>query len=214
MSRTIEVPFLVAGGGIGGLATALAIAQTNRVVHVLEQRPEFGEIGAGLQLGPNATRVLKALGVMDKILEYAVLPQRLVLLDAVQGHELSALDLGEAFLARYGAPYIVMHRADLLNVLLEACQTDGRVHLHTNQEVVQVQPEGDRVRVVCSDGTEYLAEAAVGADGLWSRTRQLLSNDQPNTYPFVAYRGTVPIEQILEYANLYDVVCWISHNLH
>lgn len=96
MTKEINVPFLIVGGGIGGLATALGVTQTGRSVHVLEQAPEFGEIGAGIQLAPNATAVLDKLGVLDAISEYAVFPKRLVLMDAFTGKELSALNLGEA----------------------------------------------------------------------------------------------------------------------
>ena len=113
MSKKAEQAFIVIGGGIGGLATALGIAETKQKVKVLEQAHEFGEVGAGIQLAANATNVLQRLGVMDKISEIAVFPKRLVLMDAFSGEELSALDLGDVYKERYGAPYIVLHRSDL-----------------------------------------------------------------------------------------------------
>src|SRR5882762_4978277 len=116
-----EVSFLVVGGGIGGLATALAVARTGFDVRVLERAPEFAEIGAGLQLAPNATRVLRQLGVLDQLLDVGVRPERLVLRSAVDGTELTSLDLGEQFQDRFGGVYVVLHRADLLDGLLEAC---------------------------------------------------------------------------------------------
>ena len=117
MSKKAEQAFIVIGGGIGGLATALGIAETKQKVKVLEQAHEFGEVGAGIQLAANATNVLQRLGVMDKISEIAVFPKRLVLMDAFSGEELSALDLGDVYKERYGAPYIVLHRSDLHRVL-------------------------------------------------------------------------------------------------
>src|SRR4051812_10668277 len=133
MSNKAEQAFIVVGGGIGGLATALGVAESNQYVKVLEQAPEFGEVGAGIQLAANATNVLKRLGVMDKISEIAVFPKRLVLMDAFSGKELSALDLGEVYERRYGAPYIVLHRSDLHKVLLEACEQNPYIELVTNQ---------------------------------------------------------------------------------
>src|SRR3954452_21043990 len=101
---------LIVGGGIGGLTAALALARTGRRVHVLEKAPSFGEIGAGLQLAPNAMRRLDRLGLVPALLEHAVQPRRLVWMDALAGERVTALDLGEKFLARFRQPYIVMHR--------------------------------------------------------------------------------------------------------
>jgi len=112
MNNDKNNPIIVIGGGIGGLATALGLAESKKYVKVLEQAPEFLEIGAGLQLAANATNVLQRFGVMEKIEDIAVYPKRLVLMDAFTGKELSALDLGDTYKERYGAPYIVMHRSD------------------------------------------------------------------------------------------------------
>lgn len=214
MSVSLEVPFLVIGGGIGGLAAALAIGRTGRSVHVLERAPEFNVVGAGLQLGPNATRVLNKLGVLDSLLEYAVLPKRLVLKDAMTGGELSALDLGESFLKRYGSPYIVAHRHDLLNVLLDACKSLNNVTLHTNKDVVSIVQVDEQFQVSCADGTTFLAETAVGADGIRSKTRQLIVEDNLISYPFVTYRGTVPVSEISSQVNMNDVTVWTGPGLH
>ncbi len=113
---------LIIGGGIGGLATALALARHGRPVHVLEKATEFGEIGAGLQLAPNAMHVLDRLGVLSEISKHAVYPARLVWMDGIRAEKLSEVDLGDEFKRRYGHPYIVMHRGDLLNALLGACK--------------------------------------------------------------------------------------------
>ncbi|WAH35632.1 FAD-dependent monooxygenase [Alicyclobacillus dauci] len=209
-----DVSILLIGGGIGGLTAALAIAKSGRSVCVLEQAPEFAEIGAGLQLAPNAVRVLDELGLTGVISQYAVFPKRLVLMDALHGGELSALDLGPAFRERYGHPYVVMHRSDLHSILLEACRSEGNVNLLTDKKVIHVEELDNQVRVSCSDGSTYLAEAVVGADGLWSTTRELVSHDSPICAEYVAYRGTIPMHEVMQYARLDDVVMWIGPNLH
>lgn len=213
----LRVPFLIVGGGIGGLTAALGAARTGRRVTVLEQSPAFAEIGAGLQLAPNAMRVLHKLGLFDAIRDFAWFPKRLVLMDARTATELSALDLGQLFQERYGFPYAVMHRADLLNLLYEACQSTGCVELLPNKAVISTQildDEGGRVLITCQDGTRYLADGVVGADGLWSKTRRHFSDDEPVCEEYVAYRGTIPMEEIRSYARLDDVVMWIGPGLH
>src|SRR5690606_34571816 len=115
---------VVVGGGIGGLSMALALRRTGLRVRVLEQADVFGEVGAGLQLAPNATRILREWGLLDEVVRLVVLPRRLVLRDALDGVELTSLDLGHAA-ARYGAPYVVIHRSDLHRTLLRACETAG-----------------------------------------------------------------------------------------
>lgn len=213
MTKMNEVPFLIVGGGIGGLAAALSVAGTGKPVCVLERASEFTEVGAGLQLAPNALAVLDKLGALDAVLKNAVFPRRLVLLDAVSGQELSALDLGNSFRERYGYPYIVTHRSDLLDALLEVCRANELITLLNDKETVSFENLGKQAKVTCSDGSIYLSEAVVGADGLWSKSRRLFSDDQPVCAQFVAYRGTIPISEIAS-ANLDDVVCWIGPNLH
>ncbi|MDQ6944521.1 MAG: NAD(P)-binding protein, partial [Candidatus Eremiobacteraeota bacterium] len=149
------LPLLIAGGGIGGLAAALAVARTGRAVHVLEREPRFGEIGAGLQLAPNASHALARLGVLDAIAPFAVFPRRLVWRDARSGAQVTALDLGERFRAHYGYPYVVMHRGDLLDVLLAACRVDERIELAASRDVIDVEDGDSGVRAVCADGTTY-----------------------------------------------------------
>src|SRR5882672_566962 len=124
-----SVSLLIVGGGIGGLAAALAAARAGRRVHLIEKSPEFTEIGAGLQLAPNATRVLDRLGILEDVLQAATFPRRLVMMDAITGGELTSLDLGPKFLAHYGHPYIVMHRGDLLASELRACQRSPLITL-------------------------------------------------------------------------------------
>src|SRR5437588_517179 len=117
-----SAPMLIAGGGLGGLTAALALARAGIRCHVLEKADDFVELGAGLQLAPNATRVFADLGILDRVAEVAVFPRRLVLRDAVGGGSLTELDVGELFRCHFGHPYLVMHRHDLLSILLDACR--------------------------------------------------------------------------------------------
>jgi salicylate hydroxylase len=205
---------LIVGGGIGGLACALAVAQTGRSVHLLEQAPAFGEVGAGIQLAPNATAVLDRLGVLDALSRDAVFPNRLVLLDAVCGTPITALDVGASFRERYGHPYVVAHRVDLHRVLLDACRAHALITLETGKTVTAVEDLIDGARVTCADGSVYEAEALVGADGLHSTIRRLLSDDEPVCSRYVAYRGTLPMSRATEHADVDDVVMWAGPDMH
>jgi 2-polyprenyl-6-methoxyphenol hydroxylase-like FAD-dependent oxidoreductase len=210
-----RIPVLIVGGGIGGLATALALARvTKRPVHVLEKATEFGEIGAGLQLAPNAMHVLDQLGVLPEIATHAVYPSRLVWMDALTAARITAIDLGDGFRRRYGHPYIVMHRGDLLAALLEACRSERLITLEPNREVVAVEDLGDGARARCADGTAFEADLLVGADGLHSSVRRLVVDDAPVPSEYVAYRGTIPIERMSTHAGLDNVVMWVGPAMH
>ncbi|MDT7666325.1 MAG: 3-hydroxybenzoate 6-monooxygenase, partial [Pseudonocardiales bacterium] len=128
---------VVVGGGIGGLASALALTRAGAVVRVLEQASRFGEVGAGLQMAPNATRILRSWGLLDEVVARGVLPRRLVMRDAVDGRELSHLDLADVD-RRYGAPYVVIHRSDLHAILVRACRAAGD-DLVTDAVVTEVE---------------------------------------------------------------------------
>ncbi len=203
---------LVVGGGIGGLSAALCLALRGGAVTLVERSKSFAEVGAGIQLAPNATRILARLGVLEKIVPLAVRPRRLVLADAISSKELTSLDLTD-FPARYGAPYLVLHRNDLLSALLEGCEQAG-VRLHTDAHVTRLEDTGDGVTATCADGREFTAGIAVGADGLHSRLRKLFADDEPVISGFVAYRGAVPMEQVERHADLRDVVAWLGPGLH
>lgn len=212
MSR---IPLLIIGGGIGGLATALAASQAGCPAHVIEKAPEFAEIGAGLQLAPNATRTLDRLGLLGEVKKHATLPRRLVMMDALSGLEITSLDLGAKFLDHFGYPYIVMHRSDLLTTELEACGASGQITLEANKEAVQVEDLGDGSRVVCGDGSVYECDALIGADGLWSKTRKLVHDDgEPVCSEFVAYRGAIPIEEAPAESEFDAMVIWVGPDLH
>jgi salicylate hydroxylase len=205
---------LIAGGGIGGLCAALSLARRGFEVTVLERSPEFGEIGAGLQLAPNATRVLRSLGLLDAVLEVGVLPDRLVLADVITDDELTALDV-TGFDEQFGGPYVVAHRGDVLSILLQACMADASVRLLTNKTVVRVvEPDARTVRAECADGTSYDGDALVGADGLHSTVRKLIDDSKPVFSGYVAYRGAVPIDRVPARSDSHDVVAFLGHGRH
>ncbi|MFJ9377218.1 FAD-dependent monooxygenase [Streptomyces sp. NPDC101455] len=214
MTTTERTGLLIVGGGIGGMATALSAARAGRPVRLLERAPAFTEIGAGLQVGPNAIRVLTNLGLYPRIEEVAVFPERGVFMDAVTGKYLTALDFGPAFRNRYGAPYVVLHRSDLLDVLLDACRDNDLITLENGKEVTEVRDEGRTVRVECADGSAYDADAVIGADGINSRVRKLLSDDEPVTSGYVAYRGTMPMGSAAVDVSGNDVVLWVGPGMH
>src|SRR5580692_3746910 len=203
---------LIVGGGIGGLSAALSLARRGGSVSVLERSKSFAEVGAGIQLAPNAIRILDRLGVLAQILPVAVLPRRLVLADATDARELTSLDLTD-FPARYGTPYLVLHRNDLLSALLEGCAESG-VGLYTDASVTELEDTGAGVVATCADGREFRGQIAIGADGLHSRIRKSFIDDEPVNSGFVAYRGAVPMEQVERHADLRDVVAWLGPGLH
>ncbi len=206
---------LVAGGGIGGLAAAFSAARAGWHARVFEQASVFSEVGAGLQLGPNATRVLRDWGLLEAALARGCRPLRLVARDAFTGRALSSLPL-EDFPSRYGAPYLTIHRADLHAVLLQAAQAQGpEVSLHTGARLEDLMEVGDGVRVRLADGTRPEADAVVGADGLWSVVRQALLADGPaQPSDHVAYRGLAPLAGLAGWLPAHEVTAWLGPRLH
>jgi salicylate hydroxylase len=215
MTRRDRIPILIAGGGIGGLAAALALSRAGLPAHVLEKSDAFAEIGAGLQLAPNATRMLDRLGLLQEIRRDANFPERLIMMDAVSGRPITALDLGPRFLQHFGHPYILMHRGELLATELAACRASRLITLENHKEVVSVEDLGDGACVRCADGAEYECDALVGADGLWSTVRRLVHDDgDPICAQFVAYRGTIPIAEAPPGSDLRNMVIWVGPEMH
>jgi len=208
------LPTLVVGGGIGGLATALSIARGGRQVHLVERADEFTEIGAGLQFGPNASRALDALGVLEDLLPLAVQPDRAVMRHALTGETLTTLELGDTFRRRYGYPYLVVHRNDLLRLLLEHCEANEHVTLQTGSTVdnADVRPGGARVQF--ADGSEYQTRALIAADGLHSVLRSQISADPPINSGYAAYRGTLSQTAAWQPAGQEEVALWIGPGIH
>ncbi|MGO4691507.1 FAD-dependent monooxygenase [Glaciibacter sp. 2TAF33] len=204
---------LVVGGGIGGLAAATAIRRTGVAVTLVERADAFGEVGAGLQLGPNATRILRRWGLLDEVIAVGVTPQNLVVLDAVTGEELTRQELTGEFAERYGAPYVVAHRTDLHAIILKAARDSG-VDLVTGTTIIDVRSDGFGARATAEDGTIYEADIVIAADGLNSRLRTTLSDDQPVPSGYVAYRGAIPIDQVPNADKLEDVIVWVGPGCH
>lgn len=215
MQQSARIPFLVIGGGIGGLATALALSQKGYPVHLIEKAQEFGEIGAGIQIAPNGSRMLDELGILERISSFAVYPRRVILVDALSGKLLTELDFGEKFQNAYRYRYLVMHRNDLLTLLLEACRASAGITLENKREVVVVEDLGDGARVFCADGTSYECQALIASDGLWSVVRPYVIGDgDPVCAEFVAYRGAIPMEEVIETAGMDTIRYWVGPNLH
>ncbi|AEE47126.1 FAD-dependent oxidoreductase [Cellulomonas fimi] len=204
---------LVVGGGIAGLAAALRLASSGADVTVVEQAPEFAEIGAGLQLGPNATRLLDDWGLLERIRTTAVAPRGLVMRDIRTDEVIARQDLGVRFIERYQAPYLVTHRTDLHAVLLDAARTRG-ARLVPGTYIEEIVQRDDHVVAVSAAGRHFTAGAVIAADGLKSAQRMRLVGDEPQPSGYVAYRGTVPIEQVPTAENLHDVACWVGPRCH
>ncbi|AEG93898.1 salicylate hydroxylase (Salicylate 1-monooxygenase)-like protein [Ramlibacter tataouinensis TTB310] len=184
-------------------------------VRLFEQAAAFGEVGAGLQLGPNATRLLGEWGLLDAVRARAAAPRRLVVRDAHRGHEIAALALGADIERRYGAPYLTAHRADLHAVLLEAAQGRG-ARLHTGTRLAAMDEDEAVVRLHTECGRTVEGEALAVADGLWSTLRvQLLGGQaRPRAFGHLAYRGLLPAADVADRGLLRAVTAWLGPDLH
>ena len=170
-------PILIAGGGIGGLATALGLAQKGIRSILLEKASVLGEIGAGIQLGPNAFHAFDYLGVGEAARGMAVYIDKLRLMDALTAEEITHVDLGEAFRSRFGNPYGVVHRGDLHGVFLKACRDNNLIDLRVNSEVVSYDQDGSSVTARLASGDRVTGSLLIGADGLWSNCRKQVTGD-------------------------------------
>lgn len=204
---------IIAGGGIGGAATALALARKGARVTLFERAPEFGEVGAGLQIGPHGSRILRSWGLLDEVLAQGVAPKHLVFRDALTAEELTRVDLGAEFQNRYGGQYFVTHRSDLHATLVRAAREAG-AELRNGITVTDVVTEADRALVHTADGTVYEADIALAMDGLKSVLRAKISDDRPVSSGYAAYRGTVPYEQAGLEEDIEDVIGYIGPGCH
>ena len=208
-------PILIAGGGIGGLAAAIGLAAKNHDVIVLEKAARLGEIGAGIQLGPNAFHAFDYLGVGDAARAIAVYIDRLRLMDAVGGEEITHIDLGEAFRKHFGNPYAVIHRGDLHGVFLKACIASPRVELRTSSEVVGYAQDGASVTARLASGEAVTGAALIGADGLWSNIRkQLVGDGAPRVSGHTTYRSVIPTERMPEDLRWNAATLWAGPKCH
>ena len=210
MSRDL----LVAGGGIAGLAAAIGARAAGWEARLFEQAARFSEIGAGLQLGPNATRILREWGVLERLELRACEPARLCVRDALDGRELGVLRLGPRARESYGAPYLTVHRADLHAALLAHARSQG-AHLHTGQRIASLDCDEEAARARIGNGADVIAEAAVVADGVWSALREQLLRDGPAPPTgHVAYRALLPAADLEPGVRLDEVQAWLGPAMH
>ena len=212
---TAPLNLLVAGGGIGGLAAAFVLARDGHSVTVLEQSAAFGEIGAGIQLGPNIFRMFDYLGITDAVNRVAFFPPGLGMNDVRTGEKVVRVPLGDTALAAYGYPYGVIYRADLHQVFLDACKASPNVTLRTSSKVERIEQDADSVRVHLDGGEVVHGEALIGADGLWSRIREAVVGDgKPRVSGHIAYRAVLKREEVPAHLWSDDVLLWGGEKTH
>ena len=209
---------LVAGGGIGGLAAALALSRRGHRADVFEQAAAFAEIGAGVQLGPNVTRRLQQLDLGPGLAAIAARPDALVVHSAESGAELARMPLGDTMQQRYGAPYVCVHRADLHGLLLDAVRARGNGTLVTAARIQQVETSDDLVCLSSTDARAWEGEAIVGADGLWSIVRRQLdtplADEPPRVTGHTAWRAMAEQAHLPAALRRTQVHVWLGPRLH
>src|SRR5664280_1033524 len=210
-----SAPVLISGGGIGGLVTAYALARQGFPVRVFEQAPEFREVGAGIQLGPNIFRALEKIGLKDAVLADAHRPPAQEMRDALTGKLITHIPLDGAFIERFGQPYAVIHRADIHGILLNACLGNELITLETSRRVDAFEERGDGVVVTLEGGEKVEGRALIGCDGMWSKVRERIVGDgKPRVSGHIAYRAVLKRDQVP--ADLWrpDVVLWAGPRTH
>lgn len=214
MTRNERNPVVIAGGGIGGLAAALACARQRVPVQLLERATQLSEVGAGIQIGPNVTRILQAWGLGAALAEVAAFPKQLQARDAQTGQVLGTLRLGERAQALYGAPYATIHRADLQGLLQRAVQ-DAGVALHLGQTVHGWYETEEALQVNTAEGLSLQVSSLIGADGIWSAVRQQLLGDASARFTgHLAYRALVAQVDLPAHLRSDQITVWMGPRLH
>ena len=199
---------------MGGLAAALACTRAGWDARLYEQSAQFSEVGAGIQLGPNSTRILDDWGLERALAAVAFFPAQLRVRSATDGNQLGRLCLGTAFARRYGAPYLTVHRADLQDLLLEAAREAG-VYLKLSSRVTAMLPSIDAVGLRIGEDREVEGDALVGADGLWSMVRSHVYSDGPPSWTgHLAYRAVATQRDLPESLRSADITVWLGPRLH
>jgi salicylate hydroxylase len=210
-----KAPVIVVGGGIGGLSTALALSRKGIQVQVLEQAPEFMEIGAGIQLGPNVFRMFEVLGLTKQMFHWCAFPEGLEFRDSINAETIVDLKIDKRFHDKYHAPYGVIHRADMLNVILDACKQSNLIKLATSQKVVSIDDTGSGVTVKTETGDIYTGAALIGCDGLWSTVREKIVGDgKPVVSGHIAYRAVLPTSEWPKEYRLSKMIVWCGEKTH
>ena len=208
-------PIIIAGGGIGGLAAALALARKGYHSIVLEKAPQLGEIGAGIQLGPNAFHAFDYLGVGDTARRMAVYIDSLRFMDAMTGEEVTRIPLDDTFRTRFGNPYAVVHRGELFGVFLRACQENPQIELRVGSEVNTYEQDDASVTAFLADGEAVVGSALIGADGLWSNIRgKLVGDGAPRVSGHTTFRSVIPIEEMPEDLRWNAATLWAGPKCH
>ena len=208
-------PILVVGGGLGGASVALALARKGFRVCLLEQASEFGVIGYGIQLGPNAFYMFDRLGVSEAVLAQSIVPHALLMLNSVDAGVIARIPIGASFNARFKRPYIVIHRVDLHRILLDACEAQPNVELMPLTGATRYEDLGDRVRLHTENDRLIEGAAIIGADGLRSTIRQQIVNEgEPRMIGFVAHRTIVPMSEAPADVRRNEVVLWSGPGFH
>ncbi len=215
MAGKLDKPIIIAGGGIGGLAAALALSLKGYGSIVLEQASEFGEIGAGIQLGPNVFRMFERLGLTEAINGVAWFPDQLIMRDAVTAELVTALPLDDAFRAKFTEPYGVIHRADIHGAILDACRASDLITLEASVKVTGYEQSAGGVTVMAEGGGPYEGAALIGADGLWSTIRETIVGDgQPIVSGHIAYRAVLPIQEVPDHLYSDSMIIWAGEKTH
>ncbi|MGQ0652586.1 MAG: 3-hydroxybenzoate 6-monooxygenase [Betaproteobacteria bacterium] len=216
MTARNEKPVVVAGGGIGGLAAALALARRGFRSVVLEQAPQFGEIGAGIQIAPNAWHALDALGVGQLVKKEAVFIEHLLMMDGVSGETVIDIPLDRRFARRFGNPYAVTHRADIHGSLLDGCKgLPELIDLRTSTRVTGFSQDEGSVSVQFADGSSLSGAALVGADGGRSVIREKIIGDAlPAVSHHKCYRAVLNASEVPKELRYGAAVLWAAHNTH
>ncbi len=205
---------IVAGGGIGGLAVALGLAELGLHIVLIERAPEFTEIGAGIQLGPNAFAALDALGAGESARARAVYTDHIIMKDAVDTKTIVKFETSERFRERFANPYGVIHRADIHGSLLENLEKKDNVEFHPSTEIVDYEETADAVTVFTKDGRKFSADILIGADGVRSVVRQKLIGDEARVTGHVVYRAVVPEERMPEELRVNAPFLWAGPHCH
>ena len=208
------LPVIVAGGGIGGLAAALALTRQGFAVKVLEQSPQLGEIGAGIQLGPNAFAAFDALGIGERARARAVYTDEMVMHDALDESLVGRIPTGEAFRQRFGNPYAVIHRADVHMSLLEGAQESDRIEVLTSTCVQRVDQDDGGVTVHDAAGGKHRGVALIGADGVKSAVRRQYVGDDARVSGHVVYRAVVDKKDFPSDLQWNAASIWVGPDCH
>ncbi|EMB3200142.1 3-hydroxybenzoate 6-monooxygenase [Salmonella enterica] len=205
---------IIVGGGIGGAATALSLARQGIKVMLLEKAHEIGEIGAGIQLGPNAFSALDSLGVGDVARQRAVFTDHITMMDAVNAEEVVRIETGQAFRDHFGGPYAVIHRVDIHATVWEAALTHPGVEYRTSTHIVDIRQTPDDVTVFDEQGNSWTADILVGCDGVKSVVRQSLLGDAPRVTGHVVYRAVIDCNDMPEDLRINAPVLWAGPHCH